>query len=290
MKTIKKISVLALTPLVFLGACNIATEEEVSRLEQENAQMIEMIQMKDSVLQSYSLAMQDVENAVYGVLDNANAIRISLEDNGEGAGFRETVLNEINEIKYRIIQKQEKIAELKEKLDKAESGKKELRNIIASLNKELAFSEQKLNNLKQKLNESKDHEKMLIASLDKLSLVNKNLSDELGRLNENMKKAYYASGDWETLKEKGIVEKNGGFFNMIARTKTINPDVEKSLFTEIDITKTSSIPLEGKNPKLLSKHPRDSYAFHNSGSEKKLVIINPEKFWQVTSYLVVQTN
>jgi hypothetical protein len=63
-----------------------------------------------------------------------------------------------------------------------------------------------------------------------------------------------------------------------------------SYFTEIDIRKIRSIPVQGKSPKVVSFHPEDSYEIKSgtSGDYSQLEILEPENFWNGSRYLVIE--
>ena len=63
------------------------------------------------------------------------------------------------------------------------------------------------------------------------------------------------------------------------------------MFTAMDYTKTTEISINGRNAKVITSHPSDSYLLEvdktNNEIIKNITIINPEKFWSVSKYLVI---
>lgn len=51
-----------------------------------------------------------------------------------------------------------------------------------------------------------------------------------------------------------------------------------------------TINLVSKKAKIHTNHPADSYEFSDSGGRKMLLIVDPDKFWSLTNYLVIQTD
>jgi hypothetical protein len=88
------------------------------------------------------------------------------------------------------------------------------------------------------------------------------------------------------LKEKGVINKVGGFIGLGKSTK-LNDDFNKDYFTKIDVSAVSSISIGAKKAKLLSNHPTSSYKLVGEKSVEKIEILNAEDFWSNSKYLVI---
>jgi hypothetical protein len=66
-------------------------------------------------------------------------------------------------------------------------------------------------------------------------------------------------------------------------------DFNKDYFTQIDIRTDKEIKLYSKKAELLTTHPAGSYELVKGDDEKlTLKITNPNNFWSVSRYLVIQ--
>ena len=66
-------------------------------------------------------------------------------------------------------------------------------------------------------------------------------------------------------------------------------DFNKDYFTKIDIRTDKEIKLYSKDAELLTSHPADSYELvKDADGQLSLVILNPNKFWSVSRYLVIE--
>ena len=66
-------------------------------------------------------------------------------------------------------------------------------------------------------------------------------------------------------------------------------NVNKDYFTEIDIRTTKEIKLYSKSADVLTSHPAGSYAMEEDDKgQLTLKITNPEQFWSISKYLVIQ--
>ncbi len=104
-----------------------------------------------------------------------------------------------------------------------------------------------------------------------------------------MNKGFIASGTYKTLKAKGLINKEGGFLG-IGRKEAMLQGFSQSLFTQVNITETKSIPVNSKNAKLITFHPASSYELVRDKDNKiaSIDIKNPDEFWKVSKYAVVE--
>ena len=85
-----------------------------------------------------------------------------------------------------------------------------------------------------------------------------------------------------------VIDKDGGVLGL-GTTQRIKADFNPASFKKIDITETSIIPIEAKKIEILSTHPSGSYELEKDANKMitKLVIKDPERFWEASKYLVV---
>lgn len=67
-------------------------------------------------------------------------------------------------------------------------------------------------------------------------------------------------------------------------------DFEQSYFTTADKRTLTSIPTHAKKAQILTNQPQDSYEIIDENGLKTIKIINADKFWSLTNYLVIQVN
>ena len=84
---------------------------------------------------------------------------------------------------------------------------------------------------------------------------------------------------------------SGGYYmNKYNQTKKAYDrfQAEKDAFVKIDLRAISEINTNASKAKVMSIHPKGTYAFVENDGEMILNITNPDKFWQQTKYLVIQ--
>ncbi|MCR5077005.1 MAG: hypothetical protein K6A82_03085 [Prevotella sp.] len=93
---------------------------------------------------------------------------------------------------------------------------------------------------------------------------------------------YYIIADKQTLKEKGLLKTT-----LFSRRLNIG-NITKDGFTKADGRELKELIIKSKSPKLLSMNPESSYELtENEDGTTTLRITEPEKFWNVSRYLVV---
>ena len=96
-------------------------------------------------------------------------------------------------------------------------------------------------------------------------------------------KVYYIIANKETLKERGLLKTS------LFSKKIDNNNVTKEQFTEDNSQELKTLTINSTTPKLLSQNPEGSYTLtQNEDGTTTLTITDPEKFWNVSRYLIIQ--
>jgi predicted RNase H-like nuclease (RuvC/YqgF family) len=193
----------------------------------------------------------------------------------------------IRSINDLMKENKEKIAALSKKLKSSNSKVAGLEKMLANLQTQVEEKDKQLAELNVKVTDLNTTVEQLNTNVTTLTTENtdkqKVIEDQTTRLHT----AYYTTGTAKELETKKVITKEGGFLGL-GKSKKMTPNVNNTAFTNIDITKTSTIPLQAKDAVVLTSHPSDSYTIEHKGKEvSQLVITNPDKFWEASKYLVV---
>lgn len=292
MKTIKKIFMFfSLTTILWsLSSC----EETVTKEKHDNS-MMELISMeglkRDSLERMYIATLDEIDGNLDAVRDQYGLLILGPKTNSDlGISKKDQIINNISMINGLLADNKTKIEKLEKSLTKYKSGKTELIKSIEAAKERVLQQEKQIEEIKSLLAE-KDFK---IGELNQTvnyknseieSLVASNKKQE-----ELINKTYFAYGTYKQLKEKQIVKKEGGVLG-IKKMKVLNENLNKEQFVEMDKTKTTTIPMVGKNPTIISRHPVGTYTIETTGEEvATLTIKDPENFWKVSKYLVVEVH
>jgi hypothetical protein len=95
-------------------------------------------------------------------------------------------------------------------------------------------------------------------------------------------------GTYKQLKEEGILDREGGLLG-VGGSKAIQDNFDPKHFTDLDIRQTKTIAINAKKAVVVSEHPQSSYKMvEENGQIAYLEIENPEEFWRISKYAVIQ--
>jgi hypothetical protein len=128
--------------------------------------------------------------------------------------------------------------------------------------------------------------------VDTMSRVIVDRETTIGKQTDEMNKAFVVSGTYKDLKAKGLLTKEGGVLGLGKKESLQENTLSDKLFTQVDITKTRTIPVNSKNAKLVTEHPASSYELVKDDSDMiaYIEIKDPSSFWKISKYAVVEVN
>ena len=162
--------------------------------------------------------------------------------------------------------------ELKEKSEVIELLSKQIEEKDAQIvlqTKQIASLDEVVSNLKQEVSS--------------LSSESSQLKAKVADQEAEIYSVYYIVGSKSELIDAGVMTKGGLF-----KASKVSYQSEKEAFVKIDQRIISEINTNAKKAKVMSVHPKGTYAFVENDGEMVLNISNPEKFWEQTKYLVIQ--
>lgn len=198
----------------------------------------------------------------------------------------ERVNSDLAAIEQLLAENRAKIAELQQvvtRLRRTNLRIGELERLIESLNTQLDGKDAEISQLRaelaeqalamQQLNEQLAVEQSARrAQVDSLSLQNDLLDRELHTV-------YYMVGQRKKLQEAGVIDRS----QKTAAGNTLDG------FLRTDSRELVEIPIRQKRVTLVTTHPEESYRLIRSSDKtvQKLVIIDPERFWETSRVLII---
>lgn len=264
-------------------------EAELQLKENRNNSLALKLHQRDSLVNDYMATFNQIEKDLQYIKEQENILDAKSK-NPEFAGNRQKqIVHDIQMVNSLIDQSKKKIADLNNKLKKSGLEINGLNDKLAMLSQTIEERDQAIESLTNEL--AKKDEKLAqmneqIGQIeDSVKFQKKIINHQVDQLN----KAYITYGNYKELKEKNIINKDGGFLGL-GKTKTLNEDVSNEYFTEVDITKTKSFPVFSTEAELITEHPADSYEWVTENDTITYMIVNnPEEFWKISKYAVVET-
>jgi len=262
---------------------------QVALMDDQRATFTKELTQRDSTLNDWLASFNEIENNLRMIREKEKLISVNTSGAEVSKDKRNQILEDIKSINTLLDENKKKIASLNSQLKKSGSQITELQTRIASLEESMKAYEAEIAELKTTL-ANKNFEigqlnETVVALNDTLTHKQETISSQTYKLHQ----AYIISGTYKDLKAKGLLSKEGGFLG-IGRKEAIKEDFSDTLFKEIDITKTLTIPVNSKDMKLITEHPSGSYEVVKEGENmvSYIAIKNPDEFWRISKYAVVE--
>ena len=244
---------------------------------------------RDSLVNDYVEAMNQIEKDLMLIKEKENLLDVQSQDPELAKDTKVQIAEDIQLIYSLIEENKKKVADLNRKL--RNSGVE-----IAALNEKIKYLGTVIEERDSSmlvLNEQLEKKDIMIADLNgkmgELETVVEDQQTTIAQQTNELNKAYFASGNFKDLKEKGIISTDGGFLGL-GKSKSLQDTISTDYFEKIDITLTKSIPVNAKKAELITEHPAGSYEWVEQDDQiAYMVINNPQEFWKISKFAVLET-
>lgn len=290
MKHIITLPVAALVAAVAFTACS-GNDKNTGRVAQDDAliatqnELRETIASQDSLLAIMNAISDDMARLkeVEGIMNSPNFTDKSPEHQAQ-------VIDDIAAIQNELESRRARLNDLEQRLKASKADNTNLHKAIATLKAQINEQEITINNLKNSLAQANMEIENLNSDIrglhQRIDSVSYAKEEVENQLNNELNTVYYALGNKSELKEHKLIET--GF---LRKTKVLPGDFEEAYFTPADKRTLSQLPLLAKKVKVITNQPQDSYTItEDEHGLKVLNITDPQRFWAVSNFLVIQTN
>lgn len=288
MRKIFSVAVLA----VLLVGCNSkvkkeneALKAETLLLKQENETFKSQNAKLVTSIDGYKKTLKEIDDNLKAVDANATMVGKLGKDGNPDADTRDNIMSRIASIKalldnskLKILALDRSLAEMRRKYGEQSEEVLKLNEEIKAQSRLLLEKETEFMILKGEMEE--DMEALEFAYEQQVKLTNE-LKDILNR-------GFYFAGTSKELKEKEIVDLEGGFIGL-GKVKVLNASSKDGLFNQVKKDVTDTLSFATKALKLVTEHPEGSYELRLGKEQSSLLILDKKNFWKNTNYLVVET-
>jgi len=278
---------------VLLSACDQREkelEQQVVELEQASAQKDQDIDLFISSLNNIQSNLDSIKN-LEGIV-TARALSGEQSTSAEEAIVEDMVLIYENMKKTRG-----QMETLEKKLNQSSIASAKLKKLLAQLKNDIEEKDNEIALLKEGLAQSNIYIDQLMSSVDRLALENERRIQVIQEKNQALQEkeselqtGYWTVGSTKDLRAKNIIDKEGAFLGL-GGVKVVSEDMNLDDLTEVNILEVTEIAIDAKKAELVTSHPKHTYEFVEQGKKvTKLVIDDPEAFWQNSKVLVIVTN
>ena len=282
--------------LAVLPACQRSNQLEQDAMRQDsiNAVLQDSINTANAEKDSLMELMGDIADGMAQIKEIQDIVSVN-NLNGETPDRKRQLRDDIVLIQQSVNKQKQRLAELEKRLKQSTNYNSSMQKSIANMKAQLEEQQKTINSLTEQLAAAHIQIKNLNQSVDSLNTVNKAVIKEKEAAQEeskqltnevnNLNACYYVVGSKKELKENKIIET--GF---LRKTKILQGDYEMSYFTKADRRTLNEIPLHSTKAELMTSHPKDSYQIVDHGNVKTLHILNPNRFWEKSNFLVIKVD
>ena len=282
--------------LAVLPACQRSNQLEQDAMRQDsiNAVLQDSINTANAEKDSLMELMGDIADGMAQIKEIQDIVSVN-NLNGETPDRKRQLRDDIVLIQQSVNKQKQRLAELEKRLKQSTNYNSSMQKSIANMKAQLEEQQKTINSLTEQLAAAHIQIKNLNQSVDSLNTVNKAVIKEKEAAQEesrqltnevnNLNACYYVVGSKKELKENKIIET--GF---LRKTKILQGDYEMSYFTKADRRTLNEVPLHSNKAQLMTNHPKDSYEIVDHGNVKTLHILNANKFWEKSNFLVIKVD
>ncbi len=282
----------------FLGYDTYKQHQENDQLENYVVEMETKLDYSAVESQKASEAFAQIEGNLAEIRKSEGYLMNNLNEEFDGElNSQKRILAEIATIERMIADNKGIIKNLEDEVGKKDGRLSEYKKSVASLEKRITDYKTRTDELiaqadalKKDLAHVQNENAEMTVNLAMSEYMVDAQAKQLDAKDKQLRTVYYVTGPFKYLKEIEVAEKEGGILG-IASAKTVKDNLDRSKFTEVDMYHYTTIPIYGKNAKLLSNHDDSSYDFvlAENGDVRWMNITDPERFWENTKYLVIET-
>jgi len=288
----KKYLLILLVSAFIFGCKDHEAENKIAKLQHEKDSLQSMSNSKDSSINTFVNSFNDIEANLDSVKKHQSLITLSSKNKGEMSSNAKDRINEdIRMINELMDENKKKLAYLNEKLRQSDYKMSSLEKMISTLKAQLISKDSELVDLNKQLLAVNANVVQLKSNIEELKANGEKQAQTIQEQTNLLNTAYYIVGTYKELKAKKVLDKDGGFLG-IGSSEKVKPDFNQNAFTKIDITQTNNITIEHKKAELMPLFPEGSYRLEKNDKKvfTKLIITNPDKFWEASKYLVIVTD
>lgn len=281
---------MSLACLAILSACDKKPEQDVTTEEQlQDATKQELAAAVADRDQLLSL-VNEISSGMAEIKRLENILTVSTGVNGETPSQRAQIEADIAAIQQTLQQRREQLEQLERRLQQSTLNNKNLQQTVETLRAQIDSQSAEIENLRASLDDANRQIGELNSTVDSLHTTVNTVTGERDQaqaetqeLANEMNTCYYVVASKKELKEHKIIE--SGF---LRKTKIMRSDFDQSFFVTADRRTLHTIALHSNKAKVLTNHPAGSYQIVEQNGQKVLKITNPDQFWSLTNYLVIQ--
>lgn len=281
-----------LLPTLTAGSCSGKDDNSGAQQSLMEASRLELAAALDERDQLLTL-MKEISASMEQIRHLENVMTLSSTRDSENPERRAHILADIAAVQQSLRLRREQLAALEEQMSQSALYTDELQSAIDALRRQIDLQASQISVLRGQLSRANEKIDSLNCEVDSLHGTVAAVSEVLGatraesdRLENELNTCFYVAATKGELKKHRILDT--GF---LRSAKLLKGDFDRDFFTRADKRTLRCIALYSSKAKILSNHPPQSYSLAETDDDSlTLLITDPEAFWSLGNYLVVQTD
>jgi hypothetical protein len=287
MKPSRFLVTLALSILLF--SCNDG-QKEIQQLRSENDRLVSSQQQKDSLMLTIVQTFVAMDSNMRSIKNKEELIQ-QYASSSSSKKSRSTIVQFMNEIDSLTEANKNLVVKIERRFADKNIAVIGAQEMIDNLNEKNDLKKENVSELKGKLATIHQDfralfEEYVVTEATKMELDENNeaLKANNSELLDKLNSVWYLLGTKTELKEKGLTDRKG-----LLDSQRLNSKLDRQHFKKADLRKFLVLPLNVKRASIITPHPEESYQLIGDRKfTEKLIITNPELFWSVSKYLLIE--
>lgn len=277
------------TALLVLSGCG--DDEELQRLQAENDSLRNVNNESQAQIDQFMAGFNDIQENLNTIKQKEHIIDLNTADSSE---MTPDMVNQVNNdvlLIYELMEENKQALEiLKQQIRNSGVKNQQLEQTITLYEEQMLQKDEEISLLKDRLEDMdfnmqqlNDQIADMQSNIDTITQINQQQDQTINDQDQDLHRAYYVVGTKDELKDNGILTRDG-----VLSGFSLDPNFDKTYFTEIDYRNLNEIPLNNNKIEILTQHPSSSYILEGDNNKtSKMLITNKDDFWEVSKFLVI---
>lgn len=283
-----RIIALILTAFTISACSSEDNQAEIERLNEENQKLQQELVMKDSTLYVFEESFTSIQQNLALISEREVSIQLRSGELQLTTDSREDITKDIQAINNLLDENKKTIARLNNQVSKYGTDLSGFKKLTDQLEADIRSKEEQIRYIKENLTAANFTIDILNEMLDSAEFRNEVQTSMIKLTVDELYTAFYAIGPYKELQKNEVLIKEGTIVGL-AGSKKLKPDFNKDYFEKISTLETRTIPLNSKKVEIITNHPTSSYELEGD-EEKTIKILDIDRFWSASKYLVVVTD
>ena len=285
MKRLNKSILFMLMCISFVG-CNYKSDA-YKTLEQEKDSLLLEEQKKTAEIKQMMSVMNLIEDNFTKIREAENYVTFQTTQEQITEDGMDRIVQDIELISSTLLDNKNQISSLRKQLSMSKTSSVEMKRLIERLNSKVDEHAKTITTMQEQLAlkdiRIQELDNLVLSLNDTVTVLKGDVIEKEIKITiqeERLNKVWFVFGTKRELRDQDIYTRNG----------LLEEGFNKDYFLEADARTLNEISLYSKKAKLLTNHPVSSYEFEKVDDFLVLKITNPDKFWEISHYLVIEVD